>query len=102
VFYVGIRLMEPGASIHQNNKLKVILFVLPWFLLIIWLFCDLPYGVLCFKTSFECRRLLLCYIYIWKKILFYTFSFHTAKLFLLINFIQLNLIHVINNRHISC
>jgi len=69
-FYVGIRLMEPRASIHRNNKLKVILFVLPWFLLIIWLFCDSPYGVLCFKTSFGCRRLLLCYVCIWKRFYF--------------------------------
>jgi hypothetical protein len=33
-FRAGIRLMEPGAPIHGNNKLKVIPFVLPRFLLI--------------------------------------------------------------------
>jgi hypothetical protein len=33
-FHAGIRLMQPQDPIHSNNKLKVIPFVLPRFLLI--------------------------------------------------------------------
>ena len=104
-FHVGIRLMEPpGAPIHSNNKLKVIPFVLPRFLLIMRPFVTHPTVcyTLCisFKTSFQCPRLWLCYVHVFFTVIYIILFLVLTqqKLFLVINYIKFNLIYVINKK----
>jgi len=98
---------SPRAPIHSNNKLKVIPFVLPRFLLIMRSFVTHP--AVCYtlcissKTSFQCPRLWVCYMHVFFKVFHITLFLVSTqhKLFLLINENKFNLIYVINSKFVS-